>query len=53
VLAMELKRAGRLVNGHTTQCLNYLRASSRSLRLLVNFQNPTPVEANRLPISHN
>jgi pentose-5-phosphate-3-epimerase len=27
-------------NEHTAQCLNYLRASGRSVCLLVNFQRP-------------
>ena len=40
VLVIELKCAERLSNEHTAQCLNYLRASSRTLCLLVNFQKP-------------
>jgi len=40
VLVVELKCAERLSNEHTAQCLNYLRASSRTLCLLVNFQKP-------------
>jgi GxxExxY protein len=40
VLVVELKCADRLANEHTAQCLNYLRASGRSLCLLVNFQKP-------------
>jgi GxxExxY protein len=40
VLVIELKCAGRLSNEHTAQCLNYLRASGRTLCLLVNFQKP-------------
>lgn len=39
-LVVELKCAGRLANEHTAQCLNYLRASGRSVCLLVNFQKP-------------
>ena len=39
-LVVELKCAERLVNEHTAQCLNYLRASGRTLCLLVNFQKP-------------
>jgi GxxExxY protein len=39
-LVIELKCAERLSNEHTAQCLNYLRASGRSLCLLVNFQKP-------------
>jgi len=40
VLVIELKCAERLATEHTAQCLNYLRASGRSLCLLVNFQKP-------------
>ena len=39
-LVVELKCAERLVNQHTAQCLNYLRASGRTACLLVNFQKP-------------
>lgn len=39
-LVVELKCAERLANEHTAQCLNYLRASGRTLCLLVNFQKP-------------
>ena len=39
-LVVELKCAERLANEHTAQCLNYLRASGRTVCLLVNFQNP-------------
>ena len=39
-LVMELKCAERLANEHTAQCLNYLRASGRTVCLLVNFQKP-------------
>jgi GxxExxY protein len=39
-LVVELKCAERLANEHTAQCLNYLRASSRTVCLLVNFQKP-------------
>jgi len=41
VLVVELKCVERLASQHTAQCLNYLRASGRSLCLLVNFQRPT------------
>ena len=41
VLVVELKCVERLANEHTAQCLNYLRASCRTLCLLVNFQKPT------------
>jgi hypothetical protein len=40
ILVVELKCADRLASEHTAQCLNYLRASSRTLCLLVNFQKP-------------
>jgi GxxExxY protein len=40
MLVVELKCAERLSNEHTAQCLNYLRASGRTLCLLVNFQKP-------------
>ncbi len=40
VLVLELKCAERLANEHTAQCLNYLRASGRTVCLLVNFQKP-------------
>src|SRR6184192_3612302 len=39
-LVVELKCAERLANEYTAQCLNYLRASGRTLCLLVNFQKP-------------
>ena len=41
VLVIELKCAERLSNEHTAQCLNYLRASGRTVCLLVNFQRPS------------
>ncbi len=37
-LVVELKSVERLASEHTAQCLNYLRASGRTLCLLVNFQ---------------
>jgi len=40
VLVVELKCVERLANEHTAQCLNYLRASGRTVCLLVNFQRP-------------
>jgi GxxExxY protein len=40
VLIIELKCVDRLANEHTAQCLNYLRASGRSVCLLINFQKP-------------
>ena len=47
VLVVELKCVERLKNEHTAQCLNYLRASGRTLCLLVNFQK-SKVEWKRL-----
>jgi GxxExxY protein len=38
-LIVELKCVGRFANEHTAQCLNYLRATGRSVCLLVNFQS--------------
>ena len=40
LLVVEWTCAERLVREHTAQCLNYLRASGRTLCLLVNFQKP-------------
>jgi GxxExxY protein len=40
VLVVELKCVDHFANEHTAQCLNYLRASGRSVCLLVNFQKP-------------
>ena len=40
LLVVELKCAERLINEHTAQCLNYLRASGLTLCLLINFQKP-------------
>jgi GxxExxY protein len=40
VLVIELKCVERLANEPTAQCLNSLRASGRSVCLLVNFQKP-------------
>ena len=40
VLVVELKCVERLSSEHTAQCLNYLRASGRTVCLLVNFQKP-------------
>jgi GxxExxY protein len=40
VLVIELKCVEHFANEHTAQCLNYLKASGRSVRLLVNFQKP-------------
>lgn len=40
VLVVEIKCADRLTNEHMAQRLNYLRASGRTLCLLINFQKP-------------
>ena len=40
VVVVELKCVERLSSQHTAQCLNYLRASGRTVCLLVNFQKP-------------
>jgi GxxExxY protein len=40
VLVVELKCVEHLASEHTAQCLNYLRASGRTVCLLVNFQRP-------------
>ena len=40
LLVIELKCVERLANEHTAQCLDYLRASGRTLCLQVNFQKP-------------
>ncbi len=39
-LVVELKCVERLTREHTAQCLNYLRASGKSVCLLVNFEKP-------------
>lgn len=39
-LVVELKCVERLSREHTAQCLNYLRASGKSVCLLVNFEKP-------------
>src|SRR5579863_4934991 len=40
VLLIELKCVDHFANEHTAQCLNYLRASGRTVCLLINFQKP-------------
>jgi GxxExxY protein len=37
-LVVELKCVDRLTNEHTAQCLNYLKASAKTVCLLINFQ---------------
>jgi GxxExxY protein len=39
-LVVELKCVDHFAGEHIAQCLNYLRASGRSVCLLVNFQKP-------------
>ena len=39
-LIVELKCVEGFCNEHTAQCINYLRASGRSLCLLINFRRP-------------
>jgi len=39
-LVVELKRADHFTSEHTAQCLNYLRASGRTVCLLIDFQRP-------------
>jgi GxxExxY protein len=40
LLVVELKCVDRFASEHTAQCLNYLKASGRTVCLLVNFQKP-------------
>jgi len=40
-LVIELKCVDRLTNEHTAQCLNYLKASGKTVCLLINFQKAT------------
>jgi GxxExxY protein len=40
VLVIEIKCVERLANEHTAQCINYLRASCKTLCLLINFHKP-------------
>lgn len=47
VLVIELKCVERFANEHLAQCLNYLRASGKSICLLVDFQKPK-VELKRI-----
>jgi GxxExxY protein len=51
VLVVELKCVERLASEHTAQCLNYLKASGRTVCLLVNFQKPK-IEWRRIVLSH-
>lgn len=50
-LVIELKCVDHLANEHLAQCLNYLKASGKSLCLLINFQRPK-VEWKRIILSH-
>jgi GxxExxY protein len=38
LLGVELKCVEHLASQHTAQCLNYLKASGKSVCLLINFQ---------------
>jgi GxxExxY protein len=40
VLLIELKCVERLASEHAAQCLNYLKATGKTVCLLVNFQKP-------------
>jgi GxxExxY protein len=40
VLVAELRCVERLSREHTAQCLNYLRASGRTICILISFQDP-------------
>jgi GxxExxY protein len=51
MLVIELKCVERLSNEHTAQCINYLKASGRTLCLLINFQRPK-VEWKRIVYRH-
>jgi GxxExxY protein len=46
-LIVESKCVDRFASEHTAQCLNYLKATGRTVCLLVNFQRPK-VEWRRL-----
>ncbi len=39
-IVLELKCVDHVLNEHTAQCLNYLKASGYKLALLINFQRP-------------
>jgi GxxExxY protein len=51
VLVVELKCVERLANEHSAQCINYLRASGRTVCLLINFQKPK-VEWRRIVLGY-
>jgi GxxExxY protein len=40
LVLVELKCVDRLMGEHSAQCLNYLKASGKSICLLLNFQKP-------------
>jgi GxxExxY protein len=48
-IIVELKCTERLAPEHTAQCLNYLKASGKTLCLLLNFQRPR-LEIKRLAL---
>jgi len=49
-VVIELKCVDHFASEHVAQCLNYLRASGKTVCLLVNFQRPT-VEFKRVALS--
>src|SRR5690242_12998147 len=50
-LVVELKCVDHLTNDHIAQCLNYLKASGRTVCLLVNFRRPK-VEWRRIVLAY-
>ena len=46
-IIVEIKSARQLVNEHRAQCLNYLKATGKSLALLVNFGHHPGLESER------
>jgi GxxExxY protein len=50
-LIVELKCCDQFADEHTAQCLNYLKATGRTIMLLVNFQRPK-AEWKRIVLGH-
>jgi len=50
-LVVEIKCTDGFSNHHLAQCIDYLRASGKTLCLLVNFQKPT-VEWKRVVLNY-
>jgi GxxExxY protein len=50
-LIVELKCVDRIANEHLAQCINYLKAASLPVALLINFQRPK-VEWKRVLLDH-